>query len=166
VPLIVGSVAVAIGLGWARSEFRADQARNQRSLERTAPPIHPGYRLFGRGSGGVQVGMLRAGNEMSWRVNSDGSNRCRPTGHSTLWNFVDGYAEIGRGGRFRVMRSYSTTDTAGDGEEYDKQVKYRFEGRFARQQATGTFWRRDRFYDGSELRFTCVREGRWTANEL
>lgn len=159
--VVVVAVLAAAGYGWARVEYGNDQS--QRPLQRVAPPLHEGYPYVGN-AGGVHVGLRWAGDQVSWRVNVDGTDNCRPVGKTALWNFTEGVANVDNRGRFHVDRTYSSPDRGGDGKQYSKQVDYRLRGRFgAPGAARGTYWRRDRFYSDGELALTCTRAGRWRA---
>jgi len=149
------------GAGWARMELRQAPVVD----ESTAPAIENWYSSVGRGGGGALVGLRPEAGQISWRVNSDGTKNCRPSGRSALWNFASGTAAVDARGNFRASRTYFSPDRALDGTQYEKEVAYRLRGRLtSTDRARGKFWRRDRYYIQNELQFECTRSGRWTTS--
>ena len=161
--LIVASFSFAV----LRRDLNERQALGQQA---EAPSLGNAYSYLGRGTDGMRLGLSRYPPSpgykrgVSWRVNSPGTKNCSPAGHEALWNFIQRDVPVDPRGRFSDAGSYTSPDTTAEGG-YAKRVSYKMQGRFLDPRtATGTFWRRDRYYRYGSLSFECMRAGRWKAN--
>jgi len=159
-PRVLLALVIGAGIVWVKVEFLQESPPDESS----ARAIDKAYPYLGEGDGGMRVGLYSEGERVAWRVNSAGTDNCRPAGTTALWNFASGTTDVDAQGRFHARRKYYAPDRGLNGAQYEKEVVYRLRGRFARDgQARGSFWRRDRYYQVNALQFTCLRSGRWTA---